>query len=298
MQPQVRVPEFLESVRPAIDRELDRVLPAGAEPPVRLHEAMRYSVFAGGKRLRPSLCIAAYCVFRPDWEAILPVAAAIELVHTYSLVHDDLPAMDDDDFRRGRPSCHRQFGEATAILAGDALLTLAFECLASGAGVAASRLQEVILRLARSAGSRGGMIAGQIMDLEAEGHAIQAPQLDAIHRAKTGALIQTSLVSGALLGGAEPAELDAVESFGRAIGLAFQVTDDILDEVAVVETLGKTPGKDLRQGKATYPRLHGIEASLTAVRRLTAEARRSLDDFGGRGALLAAISDYIGTRAR
>jgi len=298
MQPQVRVPEFLESVRPAIDRELDRVLPAGAEPPVRLHEAMRYSVFAGGKRLRPSLCIAAYCVFRPDWEAILPVAAAIELVHTYSLVHDDLPAMDDDDFRRGRPSCHRQFGEATAILAGDALLTLAFECLASGAGVAASRLQEVTLRLARSAGSRGGMIAGQIMDLEAEGHAIQAPQLDAIHRAKTGALIQTSLVSGALLGGAEPAELDAVESFGRAIGLAFQVTDDILDEVAVVETLGKTPGKDLRQGKATYPRLHGIEASLTAVRRLTAEARRSLDDFGGRGSLLAAISDYIGTRAR
>jgi geranylgeranyl diphosphate synthase type II len=290
-------PRFLDRVRPGVEETLDAILPPADVPPVRIHEAMRYSVFAGGKRLRPALAVAAYSVFSNDWERVLPVAGAIELVHTYSLIHDDLPAMDDDDFRRGRPSCHRQYGEAVAILAGDALLTLAFQVLASRAAFPASRLTAVIGALAEAAGSRGGMIAGQTMDLEAQGGAA-AWEVDAIHQAKTGALLEVSLRAGALLGGADPAELEAIGSFGRSIGLAFQVTDDILDEVGVVASLGKTPGKDARQGKVTYPRAYGLEASRAAVTRLTGEARRSLDRLGPRGSVLGGLADYLETRTR
>lgn len=296
--PEVGAAEFLDSVRPAIDAALDRVLPAAGRPPVRLHEAMRYSIFAGGKRLRPALCLAAYSTFETDWKPVLPVAAALELIHTYSLIHDDLPAMDDDDFRRGRPSCHRRFGEATAILAGDALLTLAFESLAGAAQFPASRLTDAIVRIGRAAGSSGGMIAGQMMDLEATGVAVGSGYLESIHRAKTGALLEAALVAGALLGGAAPGDLDAIERFGRALGLAFQVTDDILDEVAPAGTLGKTPGKDVRQGKATYPGRYGVEASYAEVRRLTAEAQESLVCLGSRGQLLTGIAVYLASRTR
>jgi geranylgeranyl diphosphate synthase, type II len=291
------VPEFLEGVLPAINGELDRVLPPVSTPPRRLHEAMRYSVFVGGKRLRPALCIAACAIFRPDWDAALPAAAAIELVHTYSLIHDDLPAMDDDDYRRGQLSCHRRFGEATAILTGDALLTLAFEVLAAAPGAEPATWVKLIGHLARSGGAEGGMIAGQMMDLEGEGRLVTAEELERIHRAKTGALFEASLVMGAVLGGAGPEDLDAIRGFGRAIGLAFQVKDDILDEPVGVETPRRPGDSDIGRGKTTYASLHGATASGRAVAQLTDAARRSLGRFGERGTLLSAMADYLGARA-
>jgi geranylgeranyl diphosphate synthase type II len=288
---------FFESVRPAIDDCLDRVLPAESVPPSDLHAAMRYSVLAGGKRLRPALCIAAYSIYHTDYTSILPVAASLEMAHTYSLIHDDLPAMDDDDFRRGMPSCHKQFGEATAILAGDALLTLTFETVAScTSNFDAGRLNAAVVRLARALGTRDGMIAGQAMDIAAEGTRLDVGSLESIHRSKTGALLSTSVWLGAWLGGANGRELDAVLGFGQKIGLAFQIVDDILDETESKETLGKTAGKDRERGKATYPSLLGIEGSRSAVRQLTAEARELVLPLGERAALLVGIAGFLETR--
>ena len=291
------VEQFLDEVRPSVEATLDQILPSAELPPGRLHEAMRYSIFAGGKRLRPAFCIAGYKAFRSDWPLALPVAAAIELIHTYSLIHDDLPAMDDDDFRRGRPSCHSEFGEATAILAGDGLLTLAFDTVARAPGFPAERLLEVSRMLGDAAGTVGGMIAGQVLDLEAEDSLTDARRLEAIHRAKTGALIEASISIGAHLGEASDDAMSTVSQYGRSVGLAFQIVDDILDVTAPVTTLGKTPGKDREQGKATYPGVHGIKSSWVMVRQITADARQYAARLGARGQLLAAVADHLAGRA-
>jgi geranylgeranyl diphosphate synthase type II len=288
---------FFDTVRPAIDSALDQLLPAETVSPSELHRAMRYSVLAGGKRLRPALCVASYSIYHGDFRPVLPVASALEMAHTYSLIHDDLPAMDDDDFRRGLPSCHKKFGEAMAILAGDALLTLAFETVAACASFEASRLNAAIVRLAGALGTREGMIAGQVLDLAAEGRAIDARELESIHRSKTGALLSASVWLGGWLGGADPAELDALLKFGQKTGLAFQIVDDVLDETESRETLGKTAGKDRERGKATYPALLGIEQSRRYVRELTEQAREFIRPLGPRAQLLIGISEFLENRA-
>lgn len=287
---------FLARVRPRIESALDDTLPPETQPPSVVHEAMRYTVFAGGKRLRPALCLAGFEVFNPEWSLALPVAAAIELVHTYSLIHDDLPAMDDDDFRRGQPSCHKRFGEAIAILAGDGLLTLAFHTVAGTPGIAPERLLHVTRMLAAAAGTVDGMIAGQVLDLEAEATGAGGSELEAIHQAKTGALLGASVAIGAYLGGADPAAMGPIVEYGRRVGLAFQIVDDILDEIAPVAMLGKTPGKDQRQGKATYPGVHGMGASRRTVRRITREARQAALELGPRGQLLSDLAAHLEQR--
>ena len=293
----ISVAEFFEEVRPAVDQALRRLIPSEAPCPPVLAEAMRYSVFAGGKRLRPALCIASYRAFRDDWERVLSVAAAFELIHTYSLIHDDLPSMDDDDFRRGIPACHRQFGEAVAILAGDALLTLAFESVSRCLEFPPERILRASVILATAAGASDGMIAGQILDLEAEGVSVSSDDLEAIHRSKTGAMLEASIKTGAYLAGVGEDEMGHVDVYGRNIGLAFQIVDDILDETAPGDVLGKTPGKDRAQRKATYPALHGIDASRRIVGRLTAEARDSARELGSRAGLLSGIADYLESRS-
>ncbi|HET9218774.1 MAG TPA: farnesyl diphosphate synthase [Terriglobia bacterium] len=287
---------FFDAVRPAIDSTLDELLPPEHISPTELHRAMRYSVLAGGKRLRPALCVASYSLYHQDYRAILPVASALELAHTYSLIHDDLPSMDNDDFRRGRPSCHKKFGEALAILAGDALLTLTFETIASCSYFEATRLNQAIVRLSSALGTRDGMIAGQVLDLAAEGQVLNAAELEAIHRSKTGALLSTSVWIGAWLAGATPSELDVLLRFGQKIGLAFQIVDDVLDVTESRETLGKTAGKDQVRGKATYPALVGLEHSRRAVRDLTEQARELILPLGSRAQLLVGISEFLETR--
>jgi len=294
--PESRLGAFFDRVKPGVEDALDRILPAASAPPAVVHEAMRYSVFAGGKRLRPVLALAAYSAFRPDWDRALPVAAALELVHTYSLIHDDLPAMDDDDFRRGQPSCHRKFGEAVAILAGDALLTLAFETIAGCPAFPPARIVEAVGMLARAAGTREGMIAGQVRDLGAQGAPVDPEALEAIHRAKTGALVEASLAIGAHLAGAGTDPMARLAAYGRRIGLAFQIMDDILDETAPAGDLGKTPGKDRAQEKATYPGLYGVEESRRMVRRITSEARDQARELGEGAGLLVEIGAYLESR--
>ncbi len=291
------VGEFFGEVRPAIDQALSALMPDADQCPPVLAEAMRYSVFAGGKRLRPALCIAAYRAFRDDWPRVLSVAASFELIHTYSLIHDDLPSMDDDDFRRGIPSCHRKFGEAVAILAGDALLTLAFETISRCDEFAPERILGASAMLGAAAGSSKGMIAGQILDLEAEGVSVGGDELESIHRYKTGAMLEASIEVGAYLSGAADGEMDPIGVYGRKIGLAFQIVDDILDETVSGDALSKTPGKDRKQQKATYPALHGIDASRQMVGRLTAAARDSTRALGPRAWLLRDIADYLESRS-
>jgi len=288
---------FFDRVLPDVDASLDNLLPSGTTPPEKIHQAMRYSVFAGGKRLRPALCIAGFALYESNWTAVLPVASAFEMIHTYSLIHDDLPAMDDDDFRRGLPSCHKKFGEATAILAGDALLTLAFEVLAGIDAFPPERTLRVISMLARASGSESGMIAGQVFDIEAEGSPIDRVDVERIHRSKTAAIITAAVTAGAFLGGAKEPELGSVRVFGERIGLAFQIVDDILDETASSETLGKTGGKDRDQAKATYPALHGLERSRAIVRELTEQARAAIRPLGTRSEVLLSIADYLETRS-
>ena len=288
---------FFDAVGPAIDASLDKLLPPESAPPEELHRAMRYSVLAGGKRLRPALCIAAYSLYDRDGLAIVPVASALEMVHTYSLIHDDLPAMDDDDFRRGILSCHKKFGEAVAILAGDALLTLGFETVLTNNHFEPRRLATAASRLANALGTRNGMIAGQVMDLQAEGQQLTADRLEVIHRAKTGALLTTAVWMGGYLGNAPPDELERLVTFGQKIGLAFQIVDDILDETQPLEVLGKTAGKDRQRRKATYPALFGIEQSRQIVRALTAEAREAVLPFDRRGELLTGISEFLESRS-
>ena len=276
----------------AVDAALDRFLPPEAERPETLHKAMRYSVFAGGKRLRPILVMAGAEAVGGSAEQVMPTACAMELIHTYSLVHDDLPAMDNDDFRRGVPTNHKVFGEATAILAGDALLTLAFRLVADNLRQTSTGALDVVADIADAAG-HGGMVAGQVADLEAEGRQVGADTVEYIHAHKTGALIRTSLRVGARLCGATAEQVRALSLAGADLGLAFQIVDDILDVVASSEELGKTAGKDQIQQKATYPAIYGIEASRARARDLIDEADAALAALGPRAEPIRALGRFI-----
>ena len=288
----MKLPPFFEEDHRLVDAELERLLPAENERPSLIHQAMRYSVFAGGKRLRPILCIEAFRIFSDETPAVLPVACAMEFIHTYSLIHDDLPALDNDDLRRGRPTCHKKFGEAMAILAGDGLLTLAFEALA-GAPVPQAERVALIREVASAAGTRQGMVGGQVADLEAEGKDVTPEMLEYIHRSKTAALIRASILSGAIAGGASPADQDRLRTFGGLIGWAFQVTDDILDVEESSSALGKTAGKDQAQQKATYPALFGLKKSHDFARELAARAMGALETFGARAANLRELGEFL-----
>ena len=282
----------------AADRALERLIPAETQHPASIHKAMRHSVFAGGKRLRPILCREAGRMI----EAKLPdgideLGAALEMLHTYSLIHDDLPALDNDDLRRGRPTCHVVFGEATAILAGDALQTQAYEVLSRLQCPAEARVR-IIEEIAHGTGTIDGMIGGQVVDLEAEHSKPDLPTLEYIHRAKTAALITASLVSGGIYAGGEAEEIKCLRSFGQQIGLAFQIVDDVLDVTQTSEQLGKTAGKDTAAEKTTYPALFGIDESVKKADALVASAFTQLDPFGERAATLKEIARYLVERKK
>ncbi len=278
-----------------VDRALERWLPAGTLLPQSLHQAMRYSVFAGGKRLRPVLMIAAAEAVGGNAKQVLHAACAMEMIHTYSLVHDDLPAMDDDDFRRGRPTNHKVYGEATAILAGDALLTEAFRLLAdadANRDVPPATALQVLEIVARCAGSQG-MVGGQVVDMESEGREVDFPTLEYIHTHKTGALILASAQVGALLGGGDDAQCAALTRFGGAAGLAFQIADDILDVVGDQSVLGKDVGSDQARGKATYPALLGLAESRQRAEELCERAIAALEPLGAPAERLGSLARYI-----
>ena len=285
-----RLKAYAEAHRPAIDEALDACLPTAEGPAGRLAEAMRYSVFAGGKRFRPMLVLAACELCGGEQRMALPPACAVELVHTYSLIHDDLPAMDDDDFRRGRPSCHKAFDEATAILAGDALLTLAFEIVARPQS--AAHAAEFVLELARGAGT-AGMLAGQMADMAFEGAQPTAEAVDFIHRHKTAALIAASVRLGAIAAEAPQGTVDSLGRYGQSLGLAFQVADDALDLEATTEQLGKTAGKDAASGKVTYPAVFGLAGARTRAQQLVGQAIAELAPFGPPADLLRGIAHYV-----
>jgi geranylgeranyl diphosphate synthase type II len=289
------LPDFFNRDHAEVETALDALLPPGDAPPPVIHQAMRYSVFAGGKRVRPILSIEAARIFSDPPRSVLPVACAVEFIHTYSLIHDDLPALDNDDLRRGRPTCHKQFGDAMAILAGDALLTRAFEVLA-GADLPAERRVALIREIATAAGTVDGMVGGQVADLQAEGRPIDPAILEYIHRSKTAALIRASVVAGAIAGGGGEAEVERLRRFGENIGLAFQVVDDILDVEESSATLGKTAGKDQTQKKATYPALYGLEKSRETANHLVARAHAELAPFGARAQRLAELADFLVAR--
>lgn len=276
----------------AIDRALDRYLPKENVKPSTIHRAMRYSMFAGGKRLRPILCLAAAEACGGTIASALPFACAIECIHTYSLVHDDLPSMDNDDFRRGRPTCHKVFGEGIAVLAGDALLTVAFEIVSRSRPTRRYDMTTFIRETAVAAGSQK-LIAGQVADLEAEGKKVDRAGLRYIHENKTAAILTTAVRLGAMSANAIPKELGAITRFGRALGLAFQVVDDILDVTQTSEKLGKSAGKDVAAQKATYPSVIGLEKSRTEARALTRKADKALEVFGARGEALRALASYL-----
>ena len=286
---------YLKERRQMVDLALDRFLPGEDTPPPSVHRAMRYSVLAGGKRLRPILVIAGAEVVGAAPGTVMPTACAMEMIHTYSLIHDDLPAMDDDDFRRGRLTNHKVFGEAIAILAGDALLTYAFQMVAQNAalaGVDAKVVCDVVAEIAAAAGTLG-MVGGQVVDIESEGKAITPETLEYIHRHKTAALLRGSLWVGARLGGPDAAALAAIDDAGQSLGLAFQIVDDILDVEGSLEALGKTAGSDARKQKATYPALHGLEVSRREARRLIEEAKSRLAVFGDRATPIRALADFV-----
>ena len=283
---------YLVARQKEVDRALDRFLPKASVTPATIHKAMRYSLFAGGKRLRPILCLAAAEACGGKSEAALPHACALECIHTYSLIHDDLPSMDNDDLRRGRPTCHKVFGDAIAILAGDALLTIAFEIACRAKKVSRYDLREVMREIAEAAGSRK-LIAGQVADLEAEGKNLSREQVRSIHENKTAALLTASVRLGAMAANAGAKQLTAVTAFGRALGLAFQVIDDILDVTQTSEKLGKSAGKDLAAKKATYPAVFGLEKSRSEARRLTKQAHRALGTLGENAHVLRALADYL-----
>ncbi len=283
---------YLAARRKQIDRALDRFLPNKSTPPATLHQAMRYSLFAGGKRLRPILCLAAAEACGGRASAAIPLACAVECIHTYSLIHDDLPSMDNDDLRRGRVTCHKVFGDGIAILAGDALLTIAFEIAARVTATARYDLRKIIREMGDAAGSRK-LIAGQVADLEAEGRRVDRAQLRYIHENKTAALLTSSVRLGAMSANAAPKQLAAITAFGRALGLAFQIIDDILDVTQTSAKLGKSAGKDVAAQKATYPAVLGLENSRAEARRLTAKAHRALASLGEKSAGLRALADYL-----
>jgi geranylgeranyl diphosphate synthase type II len=289
------VPQFFESDRSGIEEALERLLPKEEAHPASIHKAMRYSVFAGGKRIRPILCLEAAAMFSENPVAAVSTGCALEFIHTYSLIHDDLPALDNDDFRRGKPTCHKVFGEAIAILAGDALLTLAFQTLAF-VPVEPQRRLNILATIAQAAGTDRGMIGGQVADLEAEKKTPDVGTLEYIHRSKTAALIRASIVAGGMAGGATNEDIERLKCFGENIGWAFQVVDDILDVEESSAVLGKTAGKDQAQQKATYPALYGILQSRDIAADLAAKALSELDFYGERASRLRELAQFLVAR--
>ena len=288
----MKLPPFFEEDRVAVDAALERLLPQESTRPASIHQAMRYSVFAGGKRIRPILCLETARIFAPDVTSALHPACAIEMIHTYSLIHDDLPALDNDDLRRGKPTCHKKFGEATAILAGDALLTLAFETIAA-TPVAPAQCVAIVKEVASAAGTINGMVGGQVADLEAEGHVVDPEMLEYIHRSKTAALIRAAVTAGALCAGASDDDVVRLRRFGETIGWAFQVTDDILDVEESSAALGKTAGKDMAQQKATYPAIHGLQRSHEIANELASKAVAELAPYREAASRLKEIAKYL-----
>jgi geranylgeranyl diphosphate synthase, type II len=290
--------ETLQQGQALTDAALDRLLPKEAQHPVSIHQAMRHSVFAGGKRLRPILCMEAGRMIAGSLPAkIEELGAAIEMLHTYSLIHDDLPALDNDDLRRGRPTCHKVFGEALAILAGDALQTQAYEVLARLSCHADARVR-IIEEIARGTGTIGGMIGGQVVDLEAEHTQPTAEMLQYIHQAKTAALITASLVSGGLYAGGKDRDVERLRAFGKSIGLAFQIVDDVLDVTQTSEQLGKTAGKDTAAQKVTYPALFGVDESLRKADALVQTAFTEVEAFGQRAGTLKELAKFLVERKK
>lgn len=287
------VRDFFASAREQVDARLDQLIPAESIEPTSVHQAMRWSLFAGGKRLRPALLLATGRAFGAKDSSLLDAACALEMIHTYSLIHDDLPAMDDDDLRRGRPTCHIRYTEATAILAGDALQTLAFQTIAEAEALESEVRVRVIQEVARAAGTPFGMVAGQAYDLAAESREVTGTELERIHRYKTGALIAVAVRCGAIISGARDADVEAITQYGRLLGLLFQITDDLLDVTATLEDLGKTPGKDARARKATYPALYGIEDARERARSVHAGACAALEQVENGTDTLRAIADFI-----
>ncbi len=287
------ISEYFKRKSALVDQWLDRLLPGEDAPPSEIHQAMRYSVFAGGKRLRPILTIATGETLSAPEQALLPAACALEMIHTYSLIHDDLPAMDNDSLRRGHPTCHVVFGEAIAILAGDALLTQAFRSLAETDALRPEKKVQVIAEVAQAAGTVRALIGGQVLDLRYEGKEVDQVQLDEIHRAKTGALIRCAVRVGALIGEASDKELELFTTYGEKAGLAFQIADDLLDETATSEQLGKTAGKDAKTKKATYTALYGVEKSRHLARQLCLEAIEAVRRTRLNTALLEGIAHFI-----
>lgn len=285
--------EYLATRIARVDAALDRWVPAETVAPETIHRAMRYSLFAGGKRIRPVLCMGAAEALGGAAEGIEDAACTLELIHTYSLIHDDLPALDNDDLRRGRPTNHVVFGEAMAILAGDSLLTLAFEVLGKLPNASDSVRARLVAELAAASGTVGGMIGGQVHDIEGERQTPTAQLLEAIHRAKTGALLRVSVRMGAIYAGASPAQLDALSRYGEHTGLAFQIVDDILDVEESSETLGKTAGKDQAQQKITFPAVYGLERSKQMAEEERLAAHKALEPFGEAAAPLRELADFI-----
>lgn len=290
---EVNLQQFVVETRSLVDTALDRILPPESVPPATVHAAIRWSVFAGGKRFRPLLLIAAGKTFGASHEFLIDTACALEMIHTYSLIHDDLPSMDNDDLRRGRATCHVRFGEATAILAGDALQTLAFKTVSEDENLSPGKRVLLMLEIARASGTPAGMVAGQACDLEAESREVTAAELEQIHRLKTGALIIAAARCGAIIAEASKTELAAITDYAAQLGLLFQITDDLLDVTATAEAIGKTPGKDMRSKKATYPALYGVEATRKHLAHAHQTACASLERLHRPTELLRAIADFI-----
>jgi geranylgeranyl diphosphate synthase type II len=288
----IRLQEYLAARTAAVNRALDKSLPPATAKPATIHRAMRYSLFAGGKRIRPALCLAAAAACGGNEANAYPLACAVECIHTYSLVHDDLPAMDNDDYRRGKLTNHKVFGEGIAVLAGDALLTQAFEVAAQCKGWPRYSHQTIILELARAAGSLQ-LIAGQVADLEGEGKRLSAAELRYIHERKTSALLCCSVRLGGMSANCTPAQLKALTAFGYNVGLAFQVIDDILDITQTSEKLGKTAGKDTKAQKATYPSIIGLDQSRKIAAQLTQRAFDALRTFHGKAVALEALAEFL-----
>lgn len=287
---------YLQERKALVDAALDRALPVSY--PEKIYEAMRYSLLAGGKRLRPMLCLASCELTGGTVEMAMPTACALEMIHTMSLIHDDLPAMDNDDFRRGKPTNHKVYGENMAILAGDGLMIYAFEYIARATeNVPADRVLAVIAQIAKASGA-AGLVGGQVVDLEYEGKSdVSLSTLNYIHTHKTGALLESTVVSGAMLAGCPAPDLERLSKYAQNIGLAFQIIDDILDITATQEELGKTAGKDLQAQKVTFPSIWGIEESRNQAQKLVQEAKEQLEPFGERAIPLMAIADFITTRS-
>lgn len=283
--------QYLTTISKEVESKFDEYLPSEKERPCRLHEAMRYSMFAGGKRLRPALVRAAFDLFQGKGESVWYAMSALEMLHTFSLIHDDLPCVDNDDFRRGKPTSHKQFGEATAVLAGDALCILAFELMGK---TGSARAIEVLAHLLGTF----GMIGGEMTDIECEGKSVDLEVVDYIHYHKTAALIEASLEVGAILAGASDKDVDIIRRYGRSIGLAFQIVDDILDIVSTTEELGKDAGSDVERGKATYPALLGLEKSRERAKELYEESIKTLDELQCDATVLRAIAAFIITRVK